>query len=401
MSILPFLAGPTQRPYATPILVTSGQNGSSSTSATTYATFSNSVAFDSSETNNSVRMPMACAVNDLRVVLATAPGSGKSWTITLRVNNANTSLSTVISDLNTSGTATGAVSVAAGDTVTWSLVPAGTPAALTSGISISCVLTATSGGQTAMFGGNSSTMGATAAARYCGLANGVWDATEANSSVIVPVSGRFRRLHVNLNGGPGSGTSYTFTLYKNGSSTDLAATISGTSTTGEDTADFVAVAAGDTVSLQASPTGAVLDRNCRFSLVFEPDQPGYSFTCARLASPSTTVDNYGRWGLQSASPGTSATDVLKGVSPGAFTVSRFYVALQAAPSSGKSRVSYLYRNGSNSALTTTIADSATSASDLTNSVAISAGDTLFLKTTPSGTPSATTYLKGSLVFYTT
>lgn len=59
--------------------------------------------------------PVAATVNDLSARVATAPGSGNSWTVTLRKNGANTSLSCVISGAGTSCSGSSAVTVVAGD----------------------------------------------------------------------------------------------------------------------------------------------------------------------------------------------------------------------------------------------------------------------------------------------
>jgi len=74
----------------------------------------------------------ALAISALRVRLSAAPGTGKTYTLSLRVNGASPSgtPSVTISDLATAGAdATGTVTVA--DTNTWAMraVPSGTPAA--------------------------------------------------------------------------------------------------------------------------------------------------------------------------------------------------------------------------------------------------------------------------------
>lgn len=56
------------------------------------------------------------------------PGSGKSYALTFRKNEADTALTCTISDLNTTCTLTGqAVSIAAGDRIDYKSIPASTP----------------------------------------------------------------------------------------------------------------------------------------------------------------------------------------------------------------------------------------------------------------------------------
>jgi len=59
--------------------------------------------------------PVAATANNLSARVAIAPGSGNSWTVTLRKNGANTSLSCTISGTGTSCSGSSAVSVVAGD----------------------------------------------------------------------------------------------------------------------------------------------------------------------------------------------------------------------------------------------------------------------------------------------
>lgn len=72
------------------------------------------------------------------------------------------------------------------------------------------------------------------------------------------------------------------------------------------------------------------------------------------------------------------------------TISKLRINLTAAPSTGKSFVYTLRVNGVDSALTCTVADAATTASDTTHSVSVAAGDRVSIKAVPSGTPTAST-----------
>jgi len=78
--------------------------------------------------------------------------------------------------------------------------------------------------------------------------------------------------------------------------------------------------------------------------------------------------------------------------PGSFTLSNFYVLLDAAPASGKSWQFDIMKNGSTTGVTVTISDTAVTATDSTNSVSFTAGDSISLRSVPSGTPSTGTNL---------
>lgn len=71
------------------------------------------------------------------------------------------------------------------------------------------------------------------------------------------------------------------------------------------------------------------------------------------------------------------------------TLSKLYVKLTTAPGVGKSWTYTVYKNGSPTAITLTISDTAVSGADNVNTVDVSAGDTISLEQVPSGTPTST------------
>jgi hypothetical protein len=89
-----------------------------------------------------------------------------------------------------------------------------------------------------------------------------WDgsvsASDQNYAVFpAPFAGTVKNLYLASSGAPGSGQTYTATLYKNGSSTALTAAISGGSaTTANNTANSVTFNAGDTLQLRLVTSGS-------------------------------------------------------------------------------------------------------------------------------------------------
>ncbi len=73
-------------------------------------------------------VPVAGAVSTLRAFVGQAPGTGDSWTVTVRKNAANTALSCTISGAGQTCTDSGPVSVAAGDRLGVEFVEGGTAA---------------------------------------------------------------------------------------------------------------------------------------------------------------------------------------------------------------------------------------------------------------------------------
>lgn len=76
----------------------------------------------------------------------------------------------------------------------------------------------------------------------------------------------------------------------------------------------------------------------------------------------------------------------RNVVPVAGTAKTFYANVATAPGAGKSWAFTLYKNGSATSSTCTIADAATDCSDVTHTVSLVAGDTISIESVPSGTP---------------
>ena len=147
-----------------------------------------------------------------------------------------------------------------------------------------------------------------------------------------------------------------------------------------------------------SPTGVALVRGQRIPVRFDPEKR-YWIIEARTASkqvcfhsfittPSTTVvqyqsldRNFGLW---------SATQNLREImvsAPG--TLSHLAINVTTAPGAGKSYAFEVLIAGLASGLIVTIADSATSGVDTVNAPAVTAGQRITLRSTPSGTPAST------------
>ena len=83
--------------------------------------------------------------------------------------------------------------------------------------------------------------------------------TESSVQQIVPVGGTIANLNVKIGTNAGSSNSWTFTVRKNGVSTGVTCSVSGSSATTCASATTVAFVAGDLISLQATPSGGPND----------------------------------------------------------------------------------------------------------------------------------------------
>lgn len=102
--------------------------------------------------------------------------------------------------------------------------------------------------------------------------------------------------------------------------------------------------------------------------------------------PSTSVTNYNHFSTNLLGSWNATINIRDQRMPGSFTLSELYVLLDVAPASGKSWQFDIMKNGSTTGVTVTISDTAVTATDSTNSVTFAAGDSISLRSVPSGTP---------------
>lgn len=89
---------------------------------------------------------------------------------------------------------------------------------------------------------------------------------------IMPNDGTVLGLNVSQDAAPGTSESYTYTAYKNGSSTALTTTVSGTSIEGSDLAHSFSVVTGDAICVRLTlSAGAASLSRANGSFIFRPD----------------------------------------------------------------------------------------------------------------------------------
>ena len=220
--------------------------------------------------------------------------------------------------------------------------------------------------------------------------------TESVRQGVIGTAGTLRNFGVFTDIAPGAGTSYTFTIRKNGVSTAAVVTISDTDKIGQDTTHEVSFAAGDLISVMAvpvnSPGGAAV-LNTTFE--FEPDTSNLNF----LSGKFTTNTSSKIYSLPTYSNNTSTTEsTWRMVVPHACTIDSVYVKLPTAPGSGKSYAFSVYKNGSEEATSIfSISDTNTTGSVSSLSISLAQGDYLTFACDPTSTP-ATSVAKFSIMF---
>lgn len=237
------------------------------------------------------------------------------------------------------------------------------------------------------------------AARYTPLCMGgaesAYNATIANVEVPMPIAGTFSNLYSRLPV-PGTSNSWETRLMVDGSAAALTCTQSGAATDATpDISNQVAVAVGQKIALRTTPTvgGSAIDLTTPLAdvgLLFTATAPGESAIFG-IGSASNSATNYLSFGQNRT--GGATENLASVVIPTAGVLDKLYVELSGAPgtaASGKQYAFSVYINGApvSPAITCTILDTATGASDLTHSVTVAAGDTLSLQSIPTSTPTA-------------
>ena len=217
-----------------------------------------------------------------------------------------------------------------------------------------------------------------------------WNASETPVEQVIPAAGTFKNLSILLNTAPGSGSSYAFTLRLNGADTDLVTTVSDTDKSAINETDEVSVSAGDTVAIKVVPTNTPNVGDASWSFIFIPDTGNETILLgADYDAPKINGNDYNLLQGGSTWNSTALAGQRKSIVPTGGTLKDFYVQLDTAPDTGKSYTFTVFLNGSATGVTLTISDTATTGSDLSNTVAVVAGDIVAIKCAPGSTPDAT------------
>lgn len=229
-------------------------------------------------------------------------------------------------------------------------------------------------------------------------------ATENVRQEIASSAGTMRKLRISLDTAPGVGKSYTFKLRVNGADSALVVTISDANTTGVDSSNSVSIAQGDLLSISVTPsgtpTGSVTIRTC---LEFTSTVLAESMLLATSGGNAEGSGGPHYIGVGTApTVGTETVETnVSLVLPVTGTLKNLFIGMNTAPGAGTNRVFAVMINGVASGVTCTVADSATSANDTSNTVSVTAGDLVSIRCTNTGSTASTTGLMCSLTLVAT
>jgi hypothetical protein len=235
-----------------------GAATAASTTVTNYGPLTggtnSSSAWNATEANESIPAAAAGTISNLSIKLSSAPAAGKSLAFTLMKNGVATSLTATVSDAATTGTdSSHVVTVALGDTLSWQVVPSGTPTIAT--IGVGAQFNPSTVGET-FFGMGGVAAPSTSATNYeqgLGIGNNGWNSTETLRQMEVGAQ-TLRRIYAVLVTAPAAGKSRTATVRQNAGATSITATISDAATTGNGSTDTT-FAQGDKFAIQTTPSG--------------------------------------------------------------------------------------------------------------------------------------------------
>jgi hypothetical protein len=346
-------------------------------------------------------------IRNLDMHVASAPGSGKSWTFTIRLNGADTALTCTISDLAITARFTGAdVTVAVGDVICLKHTSSGTP----SGAAVhgSIEFESDNVGESIYGGGGNYFTFSGGTTRYDGVfrASQVLNNTSAaNASQVVAADGNITALVGWASGTPGSGEGLTAYVNLNGVRQDgTGGTVDTTLTlitVASATATFtLPVVAGDVVYLEFVMAASQGISARAIGVRFTATTDGQSQLAGYRSTLSADTSQY--FAVPSQGFGSFASDVADGApiqcGPTSFTLRDPRLLLQTAPGSGKSRTVYLRKNSGDTAVVMTVADVATTADGFGLSEDFDDTDIIAIRAFGTGTAdsstAAWTYIQG-------
>lgn len=339
--------------------------------------------------------------SNLKITIDVAPGVGKSRTFTIRVNGVNSGVAVTIADGATTGSHTSSsVTVAAGDRVALEQVATGSPAAVTR-FAFNVEFVGSTANESS-YQSNATLIADNTVETFNGLfTNNVnWAAAATHVVNVSPLAGTISRWDVRIQTAPGATQSWVFAIYKNGvkqdgggGTPDTRITIGTGVTVGSASGFSLTVAAGDTFYMSVTPTNTPTVVRVNWSLNFVATVAGQAmlggFSSNTLDDFSTEYQLIRSGG---AIPFWTATEANLPPQPGWITrasFTRLYLLLMdGSPGAGNSYAITLRRSGTSpgGTLTATIADAATTANDLVNSLTVNPVHNTNLQCVPTSFP---------------
>lgn len=371
---------------------------------TRYALFTSQEAWQTTNAAAEVLIPWDSTVSNLTIEGAD-PGAGNSITYTVQRNGSDTATSLIsCQGTNANGgdcTDSDSDDFTAGDSMSLKAVVS---ASLGGGFYVAKLSASVDygAGKSAFLGGDNTA--STATTSYFNPNGNTSSTTESSRTSPVGIGFTATRIYVKIDTDPANGASvqsWTYTLMKNGSPSDLACTISEGATTCNSTAGTTTWSAGDTISLRReSANTPTAYTNSAWGIGITTTE-GYTpvQVTSNSSSHATNVEGAGHSGHDN---GYTTVDFYTKYysAPHNFDIKNLYVTTTVAPSSGKSYTIDIDTSyGGGSAVDCTVSDANTSCNSASDTDSITAlGEGPSILSTPSGTPTIGRYHFGFTQF---
>lgn len=384
-------------PPATQQVISGGYYDNLNSSTTEYQMIQGGTTWGSTEGNYAVPWPCAGKIVEFGFAVQTGQITAGSYTATLRKNSAATELAVTVNSGTSEGVDTGEVTVAAGDLICIQ----STPSAVT-GTPYACwyiVFEPTTPGDTVILGlAQRSTASLYYSSFFVNAPYGLPTADGFNLHSLIPTPGTLSKFYAKTPASTDGSNYLTFTVYKNGTVTDLAAVQSDAQY--PDLTDSVSLADQDRIQVRIAQTGSVAGAVLLWSAVFHPDTHGeFIFACSTSDEPASAGTEYHGFNSQYYTSVWDADETRYWHLLGACTLKKIRVQLAVAPGSSKSRAFTVRRVATgDTSLAVTLSESETDDTYSTD-VAVSQLWKMNLKHVPSGTPTASTGQRWAILGY--
>ena len=251
-----------------------------STTATEYIPINtNNQAWHVDESRSIMLVPTAGKFVEMNIKIDTAPsGASKKYTFSLMVNGvASTTLTGDITDTATTLTVTMDQSISAGDRVSLESDPVASPAAF-GRIDGNFIWEPTTDDEYIYMGGHPSNTLNNASEEWSPLNGGAhtWGGSRNKRAQTMPTAGTIKKLAIFVDGSPGVGKTFTFTVDKDGTgSTETVVIDDGDeNVTQFNNNDIWTITAGDNMAFSCVPASTPDIANAICSCVFVPTTTG-------------------------------------------------------------------------------------------------------------------------------
>ena len=277
-----------------------------------------------------------------------------TYTLVVMVNGVASAASVLLDATNSSSNSwTGSISLAAGDKVELRCTPTNTPNAM--GQMGGSITISEPNGDSIIFGGVVN-FNATAV-RYANMT--MAGATNSTDTYYMPsvIAGTIKKIYYNVTTAPGVGRSHSLAVWLNGASV-LAATISNTNTSASSTGSQ-ALAIGDRISVQNTPSGTPVVSISQWAIVVTPNAGYQNITMVGNVNQAAATLSPQYNTIMSSVLAPNSTEANRDVYLDEIRFVGLGIDLSTAPGIGTTRVYTLRSAAADTSLTGTISDTGT------------------------------------------